>query len=577
MSDDNSEEKKWKYKYLETIEQLEKKERSWTLTDESLRRGLSRLALVSTGLDKGLDVQLKKLRRALHDQVASEYLDEIVEKVSDYLKTMDELGKSGAADSSESSTNTPLSLLSELVESIEFPSSCQPHAKRLQRALKSRDAPQHMDRMVSEFTSLVLSAFYQGEGAAPQAGMVQPKQKSSWWKRMFGGGDNKPRVVAAELEGHAAAAEESLPKQPVRVELAGSPGAAAQVDNKQLEYAFLNFLEHLSFPTQFSERVQSLRDQLVAGLSADGVAVMVKGMVALVTDTQQQLEREKEELEIFLKQLGQRLLELDAMVEGAESNRLASLMGNRKLNDMVRAQVSDIEQTVQTATDVSQMKGAIQGSLENIRQHLAENREQEELRQAELEGQLKNLNQRLVLMEGESERLRARLAEERVQAMTDPLTNVPNRLGYEKRVAQEFSRWQRYDSPLSLLVCDIDFFKRINDTYGHKAGDRALIAIAKSIDLHIRETDYLARVGGEEFVVLLPETGLEEAKVVAEKLRKGVEACAFVYDGKPVPITISGGVAEFDKGDKVDDVYVRADKALYRAKDQGRNRFLTQK
>ena len=159
---------------------------------------------------------------------------------------------------------------------------------------------------------------------------------------------------------------------------------------------------------------------------------------------------------------------------------------------------------------------------------------------------------------------------------SDPLTSVPNRLGYEKRIAQEYARWQRYGSSLSLLLCDIDYFKRINDTYGHKAGDRALMAIAKTINQNLRETDFVARVGGEEFVVLLPETSLEAAKSVAEKLRKGVAACEFVYDGKPVPITMSGGVACFERGDGVEDVYQRADKALYRAKQQGRNRFLMQ-
>lgn len=182
---------------------------------------------------------------------------------------------------------------------------------------------------------------------------------------------------------------------------------------------------------------------------------------------------------------------------------------------------------------------------------------------------------RLAEMEGETERLRSRLAEKRVQAMTDPLTNIANRLGYDKRVVEEYARWQRYDAPLTLLVCDIDHFKRINDTYGHKAGDRALLAIARSINQQLRQTDFAARVGGEEFVVLLPGTDAAAAEAVAEKLRQGVECCAFVYEGTPVPITVSIGLAAFAAGDAVDDVYKRADAALYQAKGQGRNRFVS--
>lgn len=591
MSGNNSEQEKWKYKYLETLEELEEKERAWRLTDESLRHGLSRLALVSTGMNPGLDAQLKKLRRALQDQAKSDYLDEIVNKISSYLKTLDEQGGVETVAPSQ----TPLDLLIGIIDALDFPRQYQPQLKRLHRALKSRDAEEHLDRLVNEFTKLVEAAFYPDDkgkqAGAEQASQDQtapkqdiPKEKSSWWKKVFSGNEKEETSTASDKVAEsqnelkhdqpARAGEEPVEHQPAGQD--DSVSGPVQVDNRALEMALLSFLEHLAFPPQFSERVQVLRDTLVAGLTGHGVRTVIRGLVALVTDVQQQLQREKEELEVFLKQLGQRLQELDAMVDGAESHRLASLVSGRELDEIVKAQVNDIEQTVQTVAEVSQMKGLIQGSLENIRQHLAEQRQQEESRQEELEQQLKAMNQRLVQMEGESDQLRVRLAKERIQAMTDPLTSVPNRLGYEKRVAQEYARWQRYDSPLSLVLCDIDFFKRINDTYGHKAGDRALMAITKTINQHLRETDFLARIGGEEFVVLLPETSLEDAKSAAEKLRKGVEACEFVYDGKPVPITMSGGVATFHHGDEVDEVYLRADKALYRAKDKGRNRFITE-
>jgi len=571
MSNDSGEQEKWKYKYLETLEDLEQKERAWHLTDESLRRGLSRLALLSTGLDSGLDTQLTKLRRALQDQAKSAYLDDIIAKISNYLKTMDDKGSDTDAATSSLSG---LELLARLVESINFPRSCQPAVKQLRIALKGKDAEDRLDQLANQFISLVVSAFYQSAEGVSGAVATDSKTSVGWLKRIFVGGEQARSVTTDEML--SIQIDEPVEKTRDFSAATASSNIGAAVDNGVLETALLGFIERLSFPSQFNDRVTSLRDRLVAGVKADGVSAIVKAMVALVTDAQQQLEHEKEELELFLKQLGEHLQELDAMVEVAESNRLASLVSGRALDAMVKAQVNDIELTVQNVTDVVQMKGAIQGSIENIRQHLAEQRQQEDQRQEDLEQQLKSVNQRLAQMEGESDSLRARLVEERVQAMTDPLTNVPNRLGYETQVAQEFSRWQRYGTPLSMLVCDIDFFKRINDTYGHKVGDRALMAIAKSMAHHIRETDYLARVGGEEFVVLLPETSLKQAGVVAEKLRRGVESCVFVYEGKRVPITISGGIAEFAAGDEMDDAYIRADKALYSAKEQGRNRFLLQ-
>ncbi len=582
MAVDDSGQAKWKRKYFETLEQMEEQEREWRGMDESLRHGLSRLALVSTGLNSGLDVQLKKLRRVLQDQGNRQQLDDIVNKISSYLKTLDEQG--GAETTAH--RQTPLGLLMELAESIEFPSAFQPQARRLHKALKSRDAEDHLDRLTNEFSALLVSAFYPNSKdkpaqPAPEIVPSNEKEKTSWWKRMFASTEH----ASEQLH------EIPAPPQPLTpisiAEHVTTPGTAEPVhalpdtagagDNKILKKTLLDFLEHLSFPSEFSERVQSLRDTLVADLSPDVVDAVVKGLVSLVTDVQQQLEREKEELELFLKQLGQRLQELDAMVDGAETQRLASLTSGRKLDEMVKAQVNDIEQTVQTVDDVVEMKGLIQGSLEHIRQHLAEKQRQEEAHQHSLEEQLKGLNLRLEQMESESEQLRKRLVSERQQAMTDPLTSVPNRLGYEKRIAHEFSRWQRYGSPLTLLLCDIDYFKRINDTYGHRAGDRALMAIAKTLNLPLRESDFMARIGGEEFIVLLPETTLEAAIPVAEKLRAAVEVCEFVYEGKPVPITMSGGVASFSEGDSIEAVYQRADKALYQAKDQGRNRFITEK
>lgn len=557
MSANNSEPDKWKTKYLEALEQLEDKEHAWRRTDASLRHGLSRLALVSTGLNPGLDVQLKKLRRALQDQVKGDDLDDLVAKISEYLKTLDE---SGGVEPVADPDQAGLEVLRKIVTGVEFPPAYQSKLKRLRRGLNARAAEQRLEALVEEFTGLVVAAFYKDkQGGAQQGG---------WWRKIFAGGDTSASAAAAESRAEMRE-NEVAGTAPV------APAASQAAARHGIETLWLDFLGRLAVPAGFAPRVQALRKQLEAGLSAQAVGDLVKRMVGLVNDVQQQLEREKEALELFLDQLSQRLQALDAMVDGAESRRQASLASGRELDEIVQAEVNDIEQSVHSAADIGQMKGVIRGSLENIRRHLADKRQQEERRQSELEQQLKTLNYRLVEMEGESERLRARLAQERIQAMTDPLTCIANRLGYERRMEQEFARWQRYGNPLSMLVCDVDHFKRINDSYGHKAGDRALMAIAKSINQHVRQTDFVARVGGEEFVVLLPETALEAAKVVAEKLCQGVAGCEFVYEGTPVPITMSLGVAGFGPEDEIDDVYRRADKALYQAKEQGRNRIVS--
>ena len=158
------------------------------------------------------------------------------------------------------------------------------------------------------------------------------------------------------------------------------------------------------------------------------------------------------------------------------------------------------------------------------------------------------------------------------KASRDPLTGLPNRLAYDERIALEQSRWLRYKSPLTLIIWDIDLFKLINDNFGHKAGDKTLTLVAQLIFNNCRETDFIARFGGEEFVMLLPNTLSEQAFILAEKIRTLISNSGFNYNGKSIKLTISCGISEFAEGDEFEAVFERADQALYQSKEQGRNK-----
>ena len=186
--------------------------------------------------------------------------------------------------------------------------------------------------------------------------------------------------------------------------------------------------------------------------------------------------------------------------------------------------------------------------------------------------QIAAMSARLNEMEGEAEALRSRVNEERNQAMTDALTGIPNRLAYEQRLEQEVARWKRFGTPLVLVVWDIDHFKRVNDRFGHKAGDKVLRTIARVLADHVRETDFVARYGGEEFAMLMTGSALDACLHVAEKLRGAVEGTGFHFRDEAVTITASCGLAEMRDGDSTEQWFERADRALYRAKQEGRNR-----
>jgi len=158
------------------------------------------------------------------------------------------------------------------------------------------------------------------------------------------------------------------------------------------------------------------------------------------------------------------------------------------------------------------------------------------------------------------------------QATTDALTGLINRREFNKRIIEEISRAKRHKSSLTLALFDIDYFKKINDTYGHSTGDKLLKELAELVISRTRECDIVARYGGEEFALILPETNQNEAYELLERLRMMIECHNFCSSLYPIKATISVGLAEFAvNDDSPEELFERADKALYRAKRSGRN------
>ena len=177
----------------------------------------------------------------------------------------------------------------------------------------------------------------------------------------------------------------------------------------------------------------------------------------------------------------------------------------------------------------------------------------------------KQANEQIHLLNSRLERL----------AMTDELTGLANRRAFFQRGGEEIRRIQRYQSPLSLIMLDIDRFKDINDTYGHAAGDIVLQGIANILQANIRQIDVPARLGGEEFGILLLNTGVADAAKLAERLRLMIEKESYEYQGETMHVTVSIGVTEFGSEMlNLDAILSKADSALYLAKNQGRNRVV---
>jgi diguanylate cyclase (GGDEF)-like protein len=157
---------------------------------------------------------------------------------------------------------------------------------------------------------------------------------------------------------------------------------------------------------------------------------------------------------------------------------------------------------------------------------------------------------------------------------TDYLTSVLNRRAMVTRLEQEIARFQRHSHDFCVIVMDVDLFKQINDAHGHDVGDQVLIGVVARLRRCIREADELARWGGEEFLILLPETLLAEAHELAERLRNVLAESPIDLPGHAIRVTGSFGVAQYHRGEDLDACVKRADQALYKAKDLGRDRVV---
>jgi diguanylate cyclase len=251
--------------------------------------------------------------------------------------------------------------------------------------------------------------------------------------------------------------------------------------------------------------------------------------------------------------------------------------------ERVRAAVDDLLQ------GVSGNLSTIEGDAQRYGRALAEHRESLE-RIATVED-LRELEQRLLEqvkdVQAANDRYRRELdasnrtvAEQqrelerlRQAAAVDFLTELPNRRQLDERMREEMGRAKRHNQRFSLVVFDLDHFKRINDEFGHAAGDRVLRAIAQLLHDQKRASDFLARYGGEEFVMLLPETPLENALRLAEKIRRRVHEAEFQFQKQRVRVTLSAGVGEVaPESDSSESLFDRVDAALYQAKREGRDR-----
>ena len=236
----------------------------------------------------------------------------------------------------------------------------------------------------------------------------------------------------------------------------------------------------------------------------------------------------------------------------------------------IEAEISVLAQAAKSVNDVAELKQAVESRVQALAGVLSKSKSSAEAETNTLE-EIKALQEMVNTLQKEAVDKEAELELNRLKARTDALTGIANREAYNERAHHEIERFRRYKRPLSLVVCDIDHFKKFNDDYSHQVGDRVLKVISNAIQKQLRDVDFMARYGGEEFVVLMPETNAQEALIKMDRIRTAVAGTKFKFKEHQLSITFSSGIASIREGDTASTLFARADKLLYEAKHNGRN------
>ncbi len=522
----------WKNKYMSLLQKQDEQEADHKKNEQQLCRAIVRLTLATSGLDPRLDLHLENIRNVMRKGLVDKGIQQQLSNFSEaLLRARDD---TPVKKKPREEADRGPDLFQRLLGRSNLTGRDAGRLKRIAKEL-SADPSAATDEKIDELLRLL--------ARDRDHDMGNKEGKPGFFGRILG------------MEGGAPAKS-------------ADSGAETAGSLKHL----LVLLTKLNWPQQLKQDIAALEGRLGEQAPPEAVEAVVRDLTRIVSTLLGELQHEMQATETFLADLTARLKELDKYVLTGRNLNEASLQSGRDLDKAVKQQVGEIENSVRGAEDLRQLQTEVAVYIDKIRRHMDEHLQVSEQRFQESQQNEEALRQRLMEVEQETDTLRKKVLEAHARSTLDAVTGLPNRKAYEDRLAEEFSRWQRFQTPLVLSVWDLDDFKQINDRFGHQAGDKALRVIGQLLKKRLRKTDFVARYGGEEFVMLFAGSRLEEVSRVAEEIRKAVESSPFHSEGKRITLTISCGMSEFHAGDMPKTVFKRADKALYQAKEQGKNR-----
>ena len=534
--DSSSESNKWKDKYLKNLEELENKERYWSDSEKNLRALIAHLTNAADTSSEKLNSQLTVLRDAINKGVAASKLKKAIDEVADSILGLDALRDKKKKESSKQ--------LNDFIGKIKPAGKIEKKLSKIAIKASQASSAKEISPLLDDLAKLLaygLSLADKNKDKGFLSSILSKKEESN----------------------NAAPAHQEPIEQSVSIE------SKLNLDNAVK--SLISLLEKMILPEDLQLDANLIKRQLSQSVDESVFLVSLERTVGITTDILNRVKKEKSEIEAFLKQLTERLHELDNDIRETARIRELTHQHGMKMTSGMKTEIQTIEHGIVNIDNFEDLKTAIQSRVVLLRNHVDTFILNEGEKDLEASVIIEQLKQQVKTMEDETEELKEQIEKEKQQTLRDVLTEIPNRLSYDERLNLELANYRRNKNPFVLVVWDIDFFKKVNDNYGHAAGDQVLKLVASILNKNMRETDFIARYGGEEFVSILPATDIKAAQLVTDKLREVIAESNFHFRDEAVNVTVSAGFAEVKDNEEGENLFIRADKALYKAKESGRN------
>ncbi|MEA5446046.1 GGDEF domain-containing protein [Gammaproteobacteria bacterium AB-CW1] len=577
----------WKARYHTVLQQMSEEARAAARLEERLRQAVSRIAVLGLGGDRELDRRLERLRQAIHTDTASDEVLSLVDAISARVRLLAET----AGSESHAPGREPLRAL--LLNLLTLLRRLDPDDARLAGLLSRVHRAETQDlAALSMAVENLLTEKLNAASEAAQRGV---------FGRLLGGSRARKGQSVEALELIIDRLQTRWPEQglqvlaqrlkqeggdaliPVAVELAGMMEQALEQpedDSASVERvkpalegpkALRQVLSALRLPDEFADSADALARQAEEAFSdPDCLAGWLTELSGVIRHYRTQVEQERKGLRAFLEKTLNRLAELDGHIDAEDEERRRSAEQTHEVDQRLSGSLHEMQRGIADSQDMGQLQKMITRHLDALGKGLKLRRRLDDERERAMERRFSEMRERVEELERESDQLRDSLRRESRRSVLDPLTRLPNRQAWRERIGYERARQQRRSQPLSLLVCALDEINLINERLGPEAGDVAIADFAEKLAGSIRPGDFVARLEGVEFVLILPDMDADAAIEQAKRLGGELATGEFTYEDIPFSLSALFGVASFEEDDdSPDKVLRRARSALREARESG--------